>query len=70
MTPEPSQTRQDLEIAVRRLVGDTTSLAGDATSTIKTAGPALGVLAALLAFAWGRRRGRKRAAYVEVKRRK
>ena len=66
---EPSATRIELEAAVRRLVGTTTNATESATSKLKSAGPFVGVLAALSAFAWGRRRGRKRSAYVEVKRR-
>ncbi len=65
-----SETRRELEASLRRLVGDTTQLAGDAQGSAKSAAPALGVLAALLAFAYGRRRGRKRAATLKVTRRK
>ena len=66
---EPSSTRRELEAAVRRLVGSTANATDSATSKLKSAGPFVGVFAALSAFAWGRRRGRQRSAYVEVKRR-
>ncbi len=67
---EHSQTRQELEAAIRRLVGDTTSLSKDAKGSAKSAAPAVGLLAALLAFAYGRRRGRRRSASVRVQRRR
>ena len=67
---ERSQTRQDLELAARRLVGGTGTLASGAASTAKSAGPALGILAVLTAFLYGRRRGRRRSAQVKVSRKK
>lgn len=65
---EQSKTRRDLEASARRLVGDTSRLSESAASTMKTAGPAAAVLAALVAFAYGRRRGRRRATYGKIKR--
>ena len=67
---EQSATRKELESAARRLVGNTGQMGSDASDAVKRIGPFAAVLAALLAFAWGRRRGRQRSAYVEVKRRK
>jgi hypothetical protein len=65
---ERSATRRELEVAVRRLLGDTSSLTEDVTSTAKKVGPAAGLLAALLAYGWGRRRGRRQRATVTVAR--
>jgi hypothetical protein len=67
---EQSQTRKDLEVSARKLVGDTSQLTENAATTLKVAGPAVGVLAVLGAFVWGRRRGRKQRSYVEVRYRK
>jgi hypothetical protein len=67
---EQSDTRRELEAAARRLVGEGAQAADGAAGALKSAGPALGVLALLGAYAWGRRRGRRRSARVEVKRRR
>lgn len=56
---EQSATRLELERQLRRLVGTTEEFQGAATSAGKASGVALGVLAALGAFLWGRRRGRR-----------
>jgi hypothetical protein len=63
---EQSATRVELETAIRRLIGDTSSLTENVTSASKKAGPAVGVLGALLAYAWGKRRGRRRRVRVEI----
>lgn len=63
---DPTATRRELETAVRRLVGDTSDLTTGAAKAAKTVGPAVGVLGALLAYLWGRRRGRRRRTYVEI----
>lgn len=63
---EPTPTRVELEAAIRRLIGDTSSLTSNVTGSAKRAGPALGLLGALLAYAWGKRRGRRRRVRVEV----
>jgi hypothetical protein len=67
---EQSETRRQLEVTLRRVVGDTSQMASGVGSKAKSTAPAVGILAALLAFAWGRRRGRRRQTYVEVRRSK
>lgn len=56
---EQSPTRIELEQQLRRLVGVTDDLKGAAGAAGKASGVALGFLAALVAFGWGRRRGRR-----------
>jgi hypothetical protein len=63
---EQSATRIELESAIRRLIGDTSSLTENVAGASKKAGPAIGILGALLAYAWGKRRGRRRRVRVEV----
>ncbi len=65
---EQSETRRQLEVTLRRVVGEGGELASGVTSKAKSTAPAVGIVAALLAFAWGRRRGRRRRTYVEVRR--
>ena len=67
---EQSPTRKELEVVARRLLGSTNDLTNQATGSLKSSAPAVGVLAALIAFLWGRRRGKRRSAYVKVGRRK
>lgn len=67
---EQSETRRELEATLRRLLGDTSQIASGVSSRAKSTAPAVGILAALGAFAWGRRRGRRRKTYVEVRRSK
>jgi hypothetical protein len=67
---ERSATRNELEEVARRLVGRTDTLSDDLGQSAKIAVPALGVLAALGAYLWGRRRGRQRTTIVEVRRSK
>jgi hypothetical protein len=64
---ERSQTRRDLERAIRRLAGDAEKAAEGAEGAAKYSGAALGVLAAMLAYLWGRRRSRRSGAIVIVK---
>lgn len=73
MTPEPrpqSVTRQQLEVVARRLAGDVEGVATGSSDAAKKTGPALAVLAALGAFLWGLRRGRRKQVYVQVKRKR
>ena len=67
---EQSATRKELEVVARRLLGGTSAMTSQAAGTVKSSGPAVGLVAALAAFLWGRRRGRRRSAYVKVARRK
>ncbi|MBU6233499.1 MAG: hypothetical protein KJS64_04540 [Acidobacteria bacterium] len=57
MTSTPS-TRQELEEKIRRLVGPVEGMRSESSTGLKSSGAALGFIAALVAFAWGRRRGR------------
>jgi uncharacterized membrane protein len=63
-----SETRRQLEVTARRILGETSSAAAGATDAAKKAGPAVAVAGAILAFLWGRHRGRRRRAYVTVRR--
>ena len=65
-----TDTRQELEAATRRLLAGTAAVGSDASKSAKTAGPAVGILAALVAFLWGRRRARRKAVVVKVHRSK
>ena len=55
----PSESRQALEASLRRVLGPT---AGSEGSESRLAGPsgALAILGVVVAFFWGRRRGRRR----------
>jgi hypothetical protein len=57
---EPSQTRIELEERVRDFLGLATEVRGESNSASQSAGFALSIFGALVAFAWGRRRGRRR----------
>ena len=54
-----SPTRIELEQRMRNLLGVTEDLKGAASTAGKSSALALGVLSALFAFVWGRRRGRR-----------
>jgi hypothetical protein len=71
-TPEEqhSATRRELETVARKILGETSDLASDAGAAAKRSGPAVAVLGAVLAFLWGRHRGKRRRAYVTVKRKR
>lgn len=66
---ERSQTRQDLEAAARRLVGHAEQAAEGAEAAAKKTGLAVAFLAALAAFFWGRRHGRRNKATITITRR-
>ncbi len=67
---EQTPTRKELESAARRLFGSVGQATDDAKGPAKMTGAAVGILGALVAFVWGRRRGRRRKTYVEVRRSK
>jgi hypothetical protein len=67
---EQSDTRRELEVVARRLVGETSKMSADGADAAKKAGPAVAVLGALVGFLWGLRRGRRRKVYVQVKRKR
>lgn len=56
---EQSPTRIELETRLRKLIGQTEDLKDSATTAGKASGVAVGILTALVAFLWGRRRGRR-----------
>lgn len=58
MTDEPN-TRAELERKIRRLVGPIDEFNVNQSNRLKSSGAAVGFLVALVAFAWGRRRGRR-----------
>lgn len=57
---EQSPTRIELEKRLRELIGATNEMKSSAATASKASGVAVGFLAALMAFLWGRRRGRRR----------
>ncbi len=52
-------TRDELESKIRRLIGMTELERTHGSTNVKSPGAAVGFLAALMAYAWGRRRGRR-----------
>jgi ABC-type tungstate transport system substrate-binding protein len=63
--PSPPITRADLESKFRELEGDVTEQVESARSTAITVGV---IVAVLLAFLLGSRKGRKRSTVVEIRR--
>ncbi|MGC8464016.1 MAG: hypothetical protein ACP5P9_10165 [Acidimicrobiales bacterium] len=61
-------TRDDLEAGFRRLQGEAASEVTSARSGLVTAGLAAALVALVLAYLAGRRRGRSRSAVVEIRR--
>lgn len=61
-------TRDDIESKFRELQGDVDTVADSAVPYVLIAGAALAVGVVLVAFALGRRKGRKKSAIVEVRR--
>jgi len=61
-------TRDDLEARFRALQGDVQSAVEDKRRTLTTAAVAGGVLLVLLVFLLGRKSGRRRNTFVEIRR--
>ena len=67
--PQDKQiTRDDIESKFRELQGEVDVVADTAVPYVLIAGAALATGVILLAFALGRRKGRKKSAIVEVRR--
>jgi hypothetical protein len=65
--PQPIR-RDDLEAKMRELQGEVTETRESATTTLLTVGAVIAVGVVAVAFLWGRRKGKKRTAMVEVRR--
>ena len=61
-------TRDDIESKFRELQGEVDTAADTAVPYVLVAGVAVAVGVVLIAFALGRRKGRKKSAVVEVRR--
>ena len=65
--PQPIR-RSDLEAKMRELQGEVTETRERATSTLVTVGAVVAVGVIAVAFLIGRRKGRRRTTFVEVRR--
>lgn len=61
-------TRDDIEAKLRELAGDVDERVEGARSQLIVGAVAAVVAVGLLSYLWGRRRGRRRAAWVEIRR--
>lgn len=61
-------TREDIEAGFRSLQGDVDDTVESAKGTAVAVGAGAVVLLILLAFIFGRKRGNKRTAYIEIRR--
>ena len=61
-------TRDDLERTLRALQGDVQGKVDDQKSTIMAAGAGIGALLLIVFFLLGRRSGRKKTTFVEIRR--
>lgn len=67
--PEPERvTRADIEAKFRELQGGVDEAADQAVSYVLVAGAVVAVGIVLVAFALGRRKGRKKSTIIEVRR--
>jgi hypothetical protein len=64
----PRITRDDIETKLRQLKGDTEELANAQRPNAMVIGAIGGVLILALAYFLGRRKGRKKSAFVEIRR--
>lgn len=65
---QPKITRNDLEAKFRALQDDVNSKVNDKKQTLTSAAVVGGVLLVLLVFLLGKRSGRKKSAFVEIRR--
>ncbi len=65
---QPKITRNDLENRFRALQDDVNSKVNDRKQTLTTAAVVGGVVLLLLMFFLGKRSGRKKSAFVEIRR--
>ena len=68
MTTTARITRDDIEAKLREMAGDVDDRVEAARPTIIVGAVACVVVVGALAFLWGRRRGRRRSALVEIRR--
>ena len=61
-------TRQDLENRLRDLQGDLSQKVEDSKQALVAAGVAAGILVLLIVFLLGRRAGKKKTTFVEIRR--
>jgi hypothetical protein len=61
-------TRDDLESKLRALQGDVKSKVDDQKSTMMAAGAGLGTLLLIIFFLLGKRSGKKKTTFVEIRR--
>jgi hypothetical protein len=61
-------TRDDIEAKLREMAGDVDDRVEAAKPTILVGAVASVVLVGVVAYLWGRRRGRRRSAVVEIRR--
>ena len=68
MTTTTRITRDDIEAKLRDMAGDVDDRVEAAKPTILVGAVASVVLVGVVAYLWGRRRGRRRSAVVEIRR--
>jgi hypothetical protein len=61
-------TRDDLERKLRALQGDVQGKVDDQKSTLMTAGAGAGMLLLIIFFLLGKRSGKKKTTFVEIRR--
>jgi hypothetical protein len=66
--PATKITRDDLESKLRAFQGDVQGKVDDQKSTIMAAGAGLGSLLLIIFFLLGRRSGKKKTTFVEIRR--
>ena len=67
-TTQTTITRDDLESKLRAFQGDIKGKVDDKKSTLMTAGAGLGTLLLIIFFLLGRRSGKKKTTFVEIRR--
>jgi uncharacterized membrane protein affecting hemolysin expression len=65
---ERTVTRDDLEAKFRELQGDVSETAESARTTLATVGAVIAVGVVLAAFLLGRRRGKHKRTFIEIRR--
>jgi hypothetical protein len=68
MTTDGKITRDDLEAKLRELKDDVDETAESAKSYVAAAAVAVGLLVFAIAFAAGKKRGRRKSTVVEIRR--
>ena len=68
MTTTTRVTRDDIEAKLREMAGEVDDRVEAARPTILVGAVAAVVIVGAVAYLWGRRRGRRRSALVEIRR--